>query len=222
MVENRRPVASRKSSWAPRVAGWLKDRGIKPNTISVFSSIWAIAGSVGFLYSSCAVDSVHRGLWLFLAVVGILGRLLCNLFDGLVAVEGGLKTPTGEIFNDLPDRISDVFLMVTAAYAATPGAAHPEQWIQMGWAAAALSVMTAYIRYLGAAQKVGHFFMGPMAKQQRMAVLIAASIGSVALEPHLLENGTLFRIAIPLIIVGSFFTCVRRVRAIAAALNKAA
>ncbi len=38
-------------------------------------------------------------------VVGV--ALLANLFDGMVAVEGGLGTPSGILFNDFPDRIAD-------------------------------------------------------------------------------------------------------------------
>lgn len=42
-----------------------------------------------------------------LAAVFIQCRLLCNLFDGMVAVEGGKSTPSGELFNDIPDRVAD-------------------------------------------------------------------------------------------------------------------
>jgi len=219
--ESRRPVTSRNTKWAPRIAFWLKSVGFKPNTISVISTIFALAGAAGFFCSACPGDALTRALWLLLGVIGILGRLLCNLFDGLVAVEGGLKTATGEIFNDLPDRISDLVLMVASGYAAAMQVGNTDAWHQAGWCAAALSILTAYIRYLGAAQKVGHFFLGPMAKQQRMAVLILSAILSVALEPHLLKVGTCFRAGLVIIIVGSIITCVRRVRKIAAALNKA-
>jgi len=41
---------------------------------------------------------------------------VCNLLDGMVAIEGGLKTPAGELFNDVPDRISDPLILVGAGY----------------------------------------------------------------------------------------------------------
>ncbi|MBC7661178.1 MAG: CDP-alcohol phosphatidyltransferase family protein [Chitinophagaceae bacterium] len=220
MEENRRPVASRNTSWAARISTFLKNAGVSPNTISISSSVFALIGATAFIMSCCAVDPVTRGLWLVLGLAGILGRLCANLFDGMVAVEGGLKTPAGELFNDIPDRISDLVLLVAAGYVAAQGVEHPELWIQLGWAAGALAIMTAYLRFVGAAQGVGHFFLGPFAKQQRMAALNAACVLSIALEPHLLAVGTIFRTALGAIVLGSIVTCIRRVRAIAGALNK--
>ena len=52
------------------------------------------------------------------AAVLIQFRLLCNLFDGMVAVEGGLGTPSGILFNDFPDRIADPLILICAGYAA--------------------------------------------------------------------------------------------------------
>ena len=40
--------------------------------------------------------------------------LLANLLDGLVAVEGGRRSPTGELFNEVPDRVSDVLVLAGA------------------------------------------------------------------------------------------------------------
>jgi phosphatidylglycerophosphate synthase len=54
---------------------------------------------------------------LLLAAAGVQFRLLCNLLDGMVAVEVGRKTKGGEVFNELPDRASDVVLLVCAGYA---------------------------------------------------------------------------------------------------------
>jgi phosphatidylglycerophosphate synthase len=222
MEENRRPVASRDTNWATRISSWLKNKGVMPNTISIFSSVFAIVGAIAFIMSTCSESALHRGLWLALALIGILGRLCCNLFDGMVAVEGGLKSPAGELFNDIPDRVSDLVLLVTAGYVAAQGMANPTLWIQLGWAAGALAIMSAYLRFLGAAQGVGHFFLGPFAKQQRMALLNVACVLSVALEPHLLTVGTIFRISIAVLVLGTAVTCIRRTRAVAAALNKRA
>ena len=44
-------------------------------------------------------------------------RLIANLLDGLVAVEGGKRTPTGELYNEAPDRIADTAVLVGAGYA---------------------------------------------------------------------------------------------------------
>lgn len=41
-----------------------------------------------------------------LAALLILVRSLCNLWDGMMAIEGGLQSASGAIYNDLPDRLT--------------------------------------------------------------------------------------------------------------------
>ncbi len=101
----------------------------------------------------------------------IQARLLCNLFDGMVAVEGGFRSRSGEIYNELPDRVSDALLLVCAGYAAAPWTGWERD---LGWLAATLAVGTAYVRTLGVQAGASPQFCGPMAKQQRMATLTAA------------------------------------------------
>jgi len=137
-------------------------------------------------------------------------RLLCNLFDGMVAVEGGFKTPAGELFNELPDRFSDGFIFIGMAYAL-----RGDGWAcVLGWSAAVLAVIVAYVRALGASMGAGQQFMGPMAKQQRMALMTATClIGALGPVWPMLIN------AIPLslgtIVIGCLVTIVRRCRRIA-------
>jgi len=104
-------------------------------------------------------------------------RLLCNLFDGMVAIEGGFKTKSGEIFNELPDRFADAFILIGAGYAA------PRiDWMSVaGFVAAVLAVMTAYVRSLGASAGASQQFCGPMAKQQRMFLVTLASVATAVL-----------------------------------------
>ena len=54
-------------------------------------------------------------------------RLLCNMMDGLVAVEGGLKSKAGDLFNEAPDRIEDVILLVLGNADARIGHDEPQQ-----------------------------------------------------------------------------------------------
>ncbi len=119
-------------------------------------------------------DTGPTGKWLLpiLAAVFIQCRLLCNLFDGMVAIEGGKKTNSGELFNDIPDRISDALLLVCAGYAITM-----ISWGgTLGWCAALLAVMTAYVRTLAASLGAPINFQGPMAKQHRMALMTLACL----------------------------------------------
>lgn len=39
-------------------------------------------------------------------------RLLCNLFDGMVAIEGGKKSANGDLYNDMPDRFADALFII--------------------------------------------------------------------------------------------------------------
>ncbi len=146
------------------------------------------------------------------AVAGLLAapvfvglRGLCNLLDGLVAVEGNLRTASGELFNDLPDRVSDLLLYVTAGHAVVGSA-----WgVEVGWAAAALAVMTAYVRYLGGAMGAGQSFLGPMAKTHRMACL---SVGCVAAAIEFGVRGSTLSLLASLaaIAIGCVVTIARR------------
>ena len=54
----------------------------------------------------------------YLAAELELARRQSNMMDGLVAVEGQRGSPTGALYNELPDRIQDALLLVAAGYAA--------------------------------------------------------------------------------------------------------
>lgn len=176
--ELRRPIASRDTAWAARIAKLLASWKIRPNTISAFSSIFA--GMAGVcLWATSQVDSAGLQLTLlFGAILGMQLRLLCNLFDGMVAIEEGQKTPSGAIFNELPDRFSDAFILIGAGYCTAGGAAI----IELGWLAAVLAVIAAYVRSLGASVGTQQYFLGPMAKQHRMALLTVASVLAIVMK----------------------------------------
>lgn len=224
MSENssRRAVSSRNTHWAQRTAVWLKDSGARPNQISIASVGFSAFAAFG-LWGSTQPDllqSVPRLLSLACVIAGILGRLLCNLFDGMVAVEGQLKTPAGEVFNDVPDRLSDLLIFVACGYAAAFASAAPLFWIQMGWAAACLAILSAYARHLGAGCGTRHFFVGPMAKQHRMAAALAATCASALLEPHWLTLGTSYRVTLVTVVLGTAYTCARRIALVTRALSE--
>ncbi len=123
----------------------------------------------------------------------------------MVAIEGGFKTKAGEIFNELPDRFSDAFIFIGAAYSLPAF-----EWNrELGWAAAVLSVITAYVRALGASMGAGQHFIGPMAKQQRMALMTATCLIAAAapLWP-VLKN--VIPVALGLVAIGCIFTIFRR------------
>ena len=198
-MTERRPIASRNSKLAERTARRLADAGVSPNLISqasiVFAAIaglafWLSAGAEGFFYGAC----------LILAALGCQFRLLCNLFDGMVAVEGGRGAPDGPFWNEAPDRVADALILVGLGLAAGAPA--------LGWAAAALAIGTAYIRELGSAQGLSADFRGPMAKPQRMAAVTVAAI--VALFIPTIMGVSVLTLALWLIILGTSATILRR------------
>jgi len=199
---NRRPIAARASGWARSISAALARSSVTPNQISVLSI--AFAGLGAWM------------LWLAtpLALVGAAAciqlRLVCNLLDGMVAMEGGKKTPTGALYNEFPDRVADSLLIVALGYAC--GA----PWL--GWLGALAAALTAYVRLAGGSLGLAQDFRGPMAKQHRMAVLTAACLLGAA-EAVFAHTGWALRIAAWVIALGALLTCITRTRAIAAALH---
>lgn len=200
----RRPLKTRQREWAKAIAGFLVRQRVHPNVISVMSVFCAVLAGVALSSSSYSTPP-HRVLLLLVAVAGIQLRLLCNMLDGMVAVEGGMQTKSGEIFNDLPDRISDIVILVPAGYA-VPDLPYGAL---LGWSAAVLAVFTAYVRLLGGAAGLPQSFMGPMAKPHRMATLTVACVLSIV-ELKLLHPGTLIWIALIIINAGCVITIWRR------------
>ena len=107
---NRRPIKARGNPFIQRLARRMAEAGITPNSISVASVVFAALGAVCLLVSPVGWGAIA-------CAVGIQLRLLCNLIDGMVAVEGGRKTPTGALYNEVPDRVADSVLLVSLGYA---------------------------------------------------------------------------------------------------------
>jgi phosphatidylglycerophosphate synthase len=212
-VTARRPLKTRQRAWAGALARLLVRGRISPNAISLASIFFALGGAVA-LYFSANFISAERAVLLVAAIAGIQGRLLCNMLDGMVAIEGGRQTKSGEIFNDLPDRIADALIFIAAGYAARQ---HPFG-IEMGYLAAVLAVFTAYVRMLGGASGLKQSFIGPMAKQHRMATLTVACVLSI-FETTLLSAGTVLWAALIVINFGCLVTIGRRTARIARELE---
>jgi phosphatidylglycerophosphate synthase len=198
----RRPIKARNSRWAAASAALLVRQGVTPNAISCASIGCAGVAGLAFVMLRFVTPLPAQAALFIVAIAGIQGRLLCNLLDGMVAIEGGKKTRSGDIFNDLPDRISDPLIIVPAGYAITTlpyGAA-------LGW----LAVLTAYVRVLGHSAGTPDFFTGPMAKQHRMATLTVACALGVPAAFWSLQEIILYA-ALLIIALGSAATVVRRV-----------
>lgn len=197
---SRRPLKTRSAGWAQALARGASGAGLTPNAISMLGVLCAGLGATAFLLAE-----ESRWFWLG-GALGIQLRLLANMLDGLVAVEGGQASATGALYNELPDRVEDALLIIAAAYAAGV----PE----LGYGATILAVATAYIRATGGALGLPQDFVGPMAKQHRMFMLTMAAVLSAFL-PEL----RVMEIALWIIAAGSALTCVVRTRRIAALLK---
>jgi len=212
---NRRQLRTRGRAWPSRIARGLAGAGISPNQVSVASVGFAALAGWAFLRAGSATAATEPAwTWLLLAAAGIQLRLLCNLLDGLLAIEGGLKSPTGELFNEIPDRLGDVLILLGAGFAVW----QHRGGMPLAVAATILAILTAYVRLLGGSLGLIQDFGGPMAKQHRMFTL---TVGSLAAIAEVQARGTLWSVyvALALIALGSLVTCARRTAAIARALR---
>jgi phosphatidylglycerophosphate synthase len=158
----RRPIASvfRRTAHAP--VQWCVRLGISANAVS-YSSILASAAA-----GVCFWQAKPLPALLIPAVGFCYIRLWLNMLDGMVALASHTASRTGEIANELPDRISDVLIFV--------GVAHSELCHPLGgyWVAI-LALLVAYVGTLGQAVGVQREFSGIMAKPWRIVALHAGA-----------------------------------------------
>lgn len=210
----RRELRTRSRGWARSLGAGLAAAGVSPNAVSLLSIVASALAAAAF----CAVPVASvpaRTVLLLVGAAGIQLRLLCNMVDGLIAVESGRRTATGDLFNEIPDRIDDLLILIGAGCAlATP-------WgIALGTAAGILAVLTAYVRLLAGSLGLPQRFIGPMAKPHRMATLTVGCIAAAA-ETALDGSPTIaLGVALGLVAGGALATVVRRTRAAAADLRQ--
>ena len=226
----RRELRTRGARWPRAIARALASVRVTPNLVSIASLVLAAMAAWAFYRAGrypLRSDNVfifigdrarrwrtYAAWWLVLGAAGIQLRLLCNLLDGLLAIEGGLKTKTGELFNEIPDRIADALILAGAGYALGRAGWGPA----LGWSAAALALFTAYIRVLGGSLGLAQDFSGPMAKQHRMFVLTMGAL-IAAMEIAIRGRMTALWIALVIIVAGAALTAALRTARIARQLE---
>lgn len=238
----RRPLQSRNLIIFKWLASTLARAGVTPNAISFSSMIFAGLAGAALVGTRYTAGWGAHGCWL-LAAVGIQLRLVANLIDGMVAVEGRKGGPTGDLWNEAPDRVSDAAIFIGAGFAAdsTP-------WL--GFSAALMAVFVAYVRALGASVGAGQCFLGPLAKPQRMALMTATCViyalvprhwlkvsegfgdrffGSTLEDPPVTEafqvmfaGRSVIELTLVIVVLGGVVTAWRRSRSIAAFLKQRA
>src|SRR5437870_5490046 len=157
---DRRLIATRNRKWAQAATTWLAARNVSPNAISIAGMSACIVAGIALGLTSIAD---YRILWV-IAALGAQLRLTANMLDGMVAIASNRTSKTGELYNEVPDRISDAAVFIGAGYA----------WggnVTLGYIATILAIFTAYVRAAGKIAGAPNEFCGPMAKQHRMLVI---------------------------------------------------
>ncbi|MFD0859403.1 CDP-alcohol phosphatidyltransferase family protein [Roseovarius aquimarinus] len=211
--QSRRPLSSRDTKWAARLTRLLAARGATPNGISQASMVFAALAGLAFWGLAFVPTGPGAAALLILGALGCQLRLLCNLFDGMVAVEAGRAGPDGPLWNEFPDRVSDILILFGLGL----GVGEPA----LGMAAACMAVLTAYTRELGASIGLAPDFSGPMAKPHRMALVTAAAILAL-FETAIVPPGTALTTALWLVALGALATSLRRAARIRARLKSGA
>ena len=211
---DRRPIATRNRKWAQTATARLASRNVSPNAISIAGMGACIAAGLALGLTSV---EYNRVFWL-LAAIGAQLRLTANMLDGMVALTSGRASKVGELYNEIPDRVSDAAVFIGAGFA----------WggnVALGYIATILAIFTAYVRAAGKIAGAPNEFCGPMAKQHRMLVITLACLYSVVVPQSWqifhFDNAEVgaMGVALGLIIVGCLFTVVRRLARIGQALR---
>ncbi len=219
-VAGRRPLKTRQWPFFQWLAATLAKSGVTPNSISVASVFaGAAAGCCLAATSHVGGDITRRLLWLA-AAVSIQLRLIANLLDGMVAVEGGKASAVGDLYNEVPDRLSDPAILAGAGFAFGGSPI-------LGLTASLVAVFVAYVRAIGASVGVGQVFLGPFAKPQRMALMTATCVACAVLpsayQPIHQSTGLgIVGVSLAMIVVGGVVTATRRLRVIAARMRERA
>jgi phosphatidylglycerophosphate synthase len=211
---DRRPIATRNRKWAQAATAWLASRNVSPNAISIAGMFACIVAGIALAATSVAD---YRILWL-IAALGAQLRLTANMLDGMVALASGRTSKTGELYNEVPDRISDAAVFIGAGFA----------WggnTTLGYIATILAIFTAYLRAAGKIAGAPNEFCGPMAKQHRMLVITVICLYSAAVPRSwqmIMFNDSqigLMTLGLVVIVIGCAITVIRRVNRIAHALK---
>jgi phosphatidylglycerophosphate synthase len=216
---DRRPIAARDLKIMQATAAWMARRGFSANGISVAGMVFGILGGVA-LFCTTRFPDWARVLWVAGAACVQL-RLLANLFDGMVAIARGTASKVGELFNEVPDRVSDSAILIGLGYA-------PGGHVLLGYGAALAAMMTAYVRAVGKGAGAPNEFCGPMAKQQRMFLATMTCLFCAFTPPawQRIDFGCcvlgLPALVLSVIVVGALVTTVHRLLKIAAKLRGSA
>jgi phosphatidylglycerophosphate synthase len=207
---DRRPITSRNWKFSQMASHWLAMRGVSPNTISIAGMIVGLLAGVCFAMTARVAEG-ERVLW-FAGAACVQLRLLANMLDGMVAVESKRTSRLGELFNEIPDRVSDSAAFIGLGLAAN---------LSLGFSAALAAIFTAYVRTVGKVAGAHQEFCGPMAKPQRMFLVTVLAIFCTFApqEWRSISGVSVVNALLSVVIAGSLVTALRRLGRIEQALR---
>jgi phosphatidylglycerophosphate synthase len=207
---DRRPIAARSWRSSQILTDWLVRRGASANGVSIAGMVAGSAAGAA-LAATASIDGLPQRIVWFTGGLLIVLRLLANMFDGMVAGASGKASRVGELYNEVPDRVSDAAALVGLGYAAGGSPT-------LGYLAALAAMSTAYVRAMGKGTGAGQEFVGPFAKPQRMWCVVACAAWC-GLAPAEWVPANLPAIVPGVIIIGSLVTAGRRLWRIAGRLR---
>lgn len=166
--------------------------GVSADAVTLAGVVFAILGGTGIWMGR------DGELWLLLVPVAAFLRTAANAIDGWIAQETGTGRPAGEVLNETADRVADVAMFLPVAVV---------DGVPAILVAGTLSAMLV-TSYLGIAVKAAggrRVYSGVMGKPDRMVVLGAAAVAAIFLEP-----GSVFTVALWLVLVGCVATLMQR------------
>jgi phosphatidylglycerophosphate synthase len=203
---SRRPIGESFRATARFATTLCVRLNIHPDAISYASVVAAAIAGI------CFWKSGHHPWLLFVAPLFCYLRLWFNMLDGMVALASGKASWRGEILNDLPDRVSDVVIFAGVAHSG---------WMNplLGYWAAILALLTAYVGMLGQAVGVQREFSGLMSKPWRMVALHLGAWTTFAFRSGRIDRFTILDLTCLLIIAGCLQTIAVRLKRIMAGLR---
>lgn len=156
---NRRPIFARKYDISKKMAQWLSLKKITPNQVSLTSVLFS-------LIAFCLMIGCSNGFFLSIIIVALLlCRLIANMMDGMVAIEYNKKSFDGALYNEIPDRVSDILTFIGMGFLSLSNLG-----LILGGLAASTSVLTACIRFFGGSLGFPQVYAGYGDKSKRIFV----------------------------------------------------
>lgn len=146
---------------------------VNPDTLSYLAVIVALVTGLCFYFAN------DNPIFLLIIVLLTFLRMTLNTIDGVIAIERGNLRLVGEIVNALPDRYSDIFVMMGITFSNYCN-------VYIGSLATISVLLVSYSGMLGKAIGVNWQHHGPLGKVERLIfIMIACLIQYIITIKHL-------------------------------------